>query len=449
MDENENNEYPLEVTVFRGKDIHTFNQLQNKPGSEEERPTSFITMKFGKQSWSGSNVRGKNPVWNTYTTFDDVSIIKTKLRIDVMDVNAVEEKHIVGHVIVPLDMLKPTYGYIQKWLPLNDDPTHSHGLLKVKIVWLNPLWEGQQKDADARPCEKLPAPMSPGSIAKYKKQKAEAEAGWFRKAQYEEDHIPSQLRKIDTEGMDTDQIIYETEKVQGESLASTKRALDQLQNTKELGAAIAVELDSQGRQLRGVEHQVDTIDAIMDDSARKIRATKSIGGAIANLFTRNKSKKKLKKLAELKAQDAAWRPPSQIGEKSDDRKDIEMRNKMSMLSRQKQEEAAAAAAAAEDPATKKKNKKNRKALMEDVKPTPVEEQPRSEDAVQNEIEDNLDLMGGHLADLKSMALHMGKEINDHSSTIEQIQTKTAKADMKIRTQAAQLKRPVTTRRREE
>jgi len=442
MDENENNMYPLEVTVFRGKDIHTFNQLQKKAGSEDERPTSFVTLKYQKQSWSGSNVRGKNPVWNTYTTFEDVSIVRTKLRVDVMDVNAIDEKHLVGHIIVPLDMMKSSYGFVQKWLPLNDDPTHSRGLIKIKMVWLNPIWEEQQKEADAKPCEKLPTPMSPESASKYKRQQADKEAGWFRKAQYDDDGMPQgPIKKVDTEGMDTDQIIYETERTQGESLASTKRALAQLHETKELGAAVAVELDRQGRQMKSVEHQLDTIDAVMDDSARKIRATKSIAGAIANLFTRNKSKKKLKKLAEVQAQDAAWRPPSEGGEISDERREIANRNKMHMLGKMHE-----APPEPEDPKMAKKNKKNRKQLMEDVQP--VVEPEKSSDPVQAQIDDNLDEMGSALTDLKKMALHMGHEINDHSDTINAMQMKTAKADMKIRTQAAILKRPVETRRRE-
>ncbi|PRP81165.1 synaptosome-associated protein SNAP-25 [Planoprotostelium fungivorum] len=443
-DESSNGTFPLDVTVFRGKDIHSFSQLQNKPGSEQDRPTSFVTIKLGKQSWSGSNVKGKNPVWNTYTTFDDVSINRNKLRIEIHDIDNVEEKHQVGYAILPLDMMKPTFGYVQKWLPLNDDPSHSFGLIKVKAVWLNPEWESHQKEADAKPAEKMPAPMSPASLQKYREDQATREAGWFgKKKEVRIDAMPEgPIQKIDTEGMDTDQIIYETDRVKGESLASTRRALAQLTETRELGAAVAVELDRQGKQMKGVEHQLDTIDAYMDDSARKIRATKSIGGIIANMFTRNKGKKKLKKLAVVKAQDANWRPPSEYGDKSEERQEIEQRNKMAMLRKLKEEP--------EEPEDGKKKKKHSKKNSLEVAPPPVVEEKvkNPDDPVGNEIDDNLDLMMQPLDDLKKMAIHMGNEINDHTTTISAMQTKTAIADAKIRAQAAQLKRPVETRRRQ-
>jgi len=440
--------FPLDVTVFRGKDIHSFAQLQNKPGSEEERPTTFVTIKMGKNSWSGGNIKGKNPVWNTYTTFEDVSVNRTKLRIEVHDIDNVEEKHQVGFAILPLDMLKSTHGYVQRWLPLNDDPTHSRGLIKIKAVWCNPEWESQQREADSKPAEKMPAPMSPRSHQKYKEDQARREAGWFGKQKdVRIDAMPEgPIQKIDTEGMDTDQIIYETDRVKGESLASTRRALAQLTETRELGAAVAVELDRQGKQMKGVEHQLDTIDAYMDDSQRKIRATKSIGGMIANLFTRNKGKAKLKKLAVVKAQDATWRPPTDdYGDKSDERKAIEERSKIAMMRNMKDEPVEP-----EDPKSKKKGKKSRSSLTEELMPAPVVvvEEKKNDDAVAAEIDENLDLMMAPLKDLKNMAIHMGHEINDHTATISAMQTKTAVADAKIRSQAAQLKRPVETRRRQ-
>jgi len=88
----------------------------------------------------------------------------------------------------------------------------------------------------------------------------------------------------------------ETDRLKHEALQSTARSLALLENANTVGAESAQKLQQQGVQLKGTDKDLDVMDAYMDDSSRKIRGTRSLGGAIKNLFSHNKGRDKLKSL---------------------------------------------------------------------------------------------------------------------------------------------------------
>jgi hypothetical protein len=79
--------------------------------------------------------------------------------------------------------------------------------------------------------------------------------------------------------------------VEDSSLASTRRALQMISETTEIGTKTATQLVEQGEKLQRVEDHLDKVNADLTETQKNLNRMKSIFGGIKNKFSFKSSKK--------------------------------------------------------------------------------------------------------------------------------------------------------------
>eukprot|EP01117_Protostelium_nocturnum_P012631 TRINITY_DN4649_c0_g1_i2.p1 TRINITY_DN4649_c0_g1~~TRINITY_DN4649_c0_g1_i2.p1 ORF type:complete len:317 (-),score=145.41 TRINITY_DN4649_c0_g1_i2:428-1378(-) len=273
--------WPLRVLVESGKDIPSWRAIQTKD-FEDDRPTSLIVIRLGDRTEKSGNVRGKNPSYNLTAIFEQVEDNEKEILIDVIDYGSTGVKNTLGTISISIDKVIGGSS-IDGWMQVSSTDK-KRGQVKIKVFLMDEKWERE----------------NPEEAKKWKLQREDKEAEeWLggNNRKYKTDSIPkARDGPIDTTDMSTEEIESETDRLKYEAMASTERAKNKLEDATAIGADSSAKLEKQGEQLKEANKQLDVMDAHLDNSKRKIRGIKSLGGAIKNKFSKNKGKEKLKGL---------------------------------------------------------------------------------------------------------------------------------------------------------
>jgi len=175
-------------------------------------------------------------------------------------------------------------------------------------------------------------------------------------------------------------------------LQSTERSLRMLQESEQLGVATAVELDRQGEVLRRTEKRVDKINEDLKQSDRHLRSIRSMWGAFVNKFSKEPPPSTL----STENGDSQVVKPKSTNPFEDDSGDVISGNSFGY----------------DKPMTSSNNRRT---------PTSVE----------NQIDDNLDLMGNSLAKLKGLGKDLHSELVAQDSILDRLNNKTIRTDNKM------------------
>ncbi|PRP73181.1 synaptosomal-associated protein 29-like [Planoprotostelium fungivorum] len=427
--------FPLKVTVEEGRGIKSWRAIQSKD-EEDDRPTTFATIKFKDVNWKGPNIRGPTPKYNTSTTFEGIEKLSGVVEIEITDVGASSQKNTIGSVKVNLETLA-LRGSFHDWKPINDDPAQARGLIKVNMIYMDAKWAAANPNAQFSPA--VPVASDAASLAKQKRLLEEQEAAiWLQDNQKSgpldnnnggnRTAVKKTSGPIDTTDMSTEEIESETDRLKHEALASTQRSLAMLDNANTVASETALKLEQQGVQLKKTDKDMDVIDGYLDDSKRKIRGTRSLGGAIANFFTHNKGKDKLKKQGIYMDKKEKERMKAEEGNKIKETKEkseeIEAAHNRNRLARWRSDQDKTDE---ETAAQREQDEREKAELFGDAKPITKKEQ----DELLAEMDRNIELMHNPINNLKKMAVNMGNEIDEQTETIDSVTKKTQKNHVKM------------------
>uniref|UniRef100_A0A914CUW1 t-SNARE coiled-coil homology domain-containing protein n=1 Tax=Acrobeloides nanus TaxID=290746 RepID=A0A914CUW1_9BILA len=203
---------------------------------------------------------------------------------------------------------------------------------------------------------------------------------------------------------DVDYYEKEIERYMQESLGSTQRSKQHLESSEQLGIKTAQDLLAQREQLERTEKNLDDIHRTTQMTQRSLNSLKSVfGGFFKNKFSR-----------------APKDPPAETNIPIS-QSDNKLNKTLDSIS--------------ENPALSSSNsgptlsEKSRTA----IKGTRWE-------AMDNEIDENLDAMSSQLARLKNLGSALGSEVEDQNSMLDRIQTKADRNDTVVRHQDHQMKK---------
>ncbi|KAL2918653.1 SNAP receptor activity protein [Polyrhizophydium stewartii] len=205
---------------------------------------------------------------------------------------------------------------------------------------------------------------------------------------------------------------HKTKQVQGESLSSTRRALQRLNETQATAESSVARLNQQSEQLHSIEQRLDRADSLAKVNDAKIDHLKSVNRFfMLPSFGKAKAKRReeeLKKQAEGQGQSKAVR------EREDEwqartRRQEEFRAQYDASPRGPPPRGDSASGAAGP------------SRYDRMYTTP---QGLDRDATEEEIDSNLDEISGGLARLKMMGLGMNAELDSQTSQLRRIDERT-------------------------
>ncbi|KAE9554622.1 hypothetical protein FO519_002182 [Halicephalobus sp. NKZ332] len=191
----------------------------------------------------------------------------------------------------------------------------------------------------------------------------------------------------------------EIERVLQESVESTNRSVQRLANSEQVGANTAQELLVQREKLERTEKNLDDIHRTTVETQRNLNSLKSLfGGWFKNKFTKA--------------------PPTSTvpGSKSDSRLSSHLEN--SQFDGRPTNSSGPTLSA-----------ESRAAM----KGTRFE-------ALDNQVDENLDMMSSKLANLKNLGRALGSEVDEQNDMISRIQVKADRNDVIVRSQDNQMKK---------
>uniref|UniRef100_A0A1I8ASB5 t-SNARE coiled-coil homology domain-containing protein n=1 Tax=Steinernema glaseri TaxID=37863 RepID=A0A1I8ASB5_9BILA len=197
----------------------------------------------------------------------------------------------------------------------------------------------------------------------------------------------------------------EIERYMQESLDSTQRSRQQLEASEQIGVATAQDLLAQREKLQNAERNLDEIDRTTQQTQRNLNSLKSVFTG----FFKNKFSRKPREPEDV---------PSMPASESE-------RNLSSTVDKLSSQTATAASSSG----ARTLNEQSRNA----IKGTRWE-------AMDNEIDENLDAMTANLARLKNLGNALGEEVEDQNRMLDRIQVKADKNDITVRHQDNQMKR---------
>jgi len=202
----------------------------------------------------------------------------------------------------------------------------------------------------------------------------------------------------DEEGYDPnrDYMQQKMERKNNNMLQSTERSLRMLEESEQLGVATAVELDRQGEVLRRTETRVDKMQEDLKQSDRHLRSIKSLWGAFMNKFSKEP-------------------PPSSVSE------DVGMNN--GDMLKPKSTNPFEDDSGSSSPISGGNSFRRERAMTSSNRRTPT--------SVEDQIDDNLDLMGNQLAKLKGLGRDLHGELVAQDSILDRLNQKTARTDSKM------------------
>ncbi|KAM4543283.1 synaptosome associated protein 23.1 isoform 2-T2 [Odontesthes bonariensis] len=197
------------------------------------------------------------------------------------------------------------------------------------------------------------------------------------------------------EDMTVEQMAIRANQVTDESLESTRRMLQMAEETKQTGVNTMVMLDQQGEQLRGVEEGMDKINVDMRQAEKNLTDLSKCCGLCVCPCDRVSS------IESDSRYKRTWGIRGGEGEGD--------ANSSGVVSRQPSGVRNGQAPQVNAPA-----------------PSGPYIKRITNDAREDEMEENLDMVGSIVGNLKNMALDMGNEIDSQNKQIDRI---TEKADM--------------------
>ena len=216
------------------------------------------------------------------------------------------------------------------------------------------------------------------------------------------------------------QILLERRQIEDKTLQSTKNSLGLIYETEKVGLSTAEELLHQKEQLNNVNDKLDSINSIMRVSQKHLTSMKSIFGGFKNYFSKNTDQNQVnKRLHTSASENVLQNTINSI--KSDDG------NVDSQLSH---------------PALKRKGFDA--VGFYDEKTSDDDPNTSAYDLHSKEIDRQLDLnleeMGMGISRLKDLAQGLGNEIDSQNQLIDNIATKSERAQDTISNQNRQMKR---------
>jgi len=205
------------------------------------------------------------------------------------------------------------------------------------------------------------------------------------------------------------------EAIMQDSLASTGRSLRALEESEQIGVSTAENLLTQGEKLRKTEKNLDHIQATATQTQRHLNNIKSIFGGVKNYFSKSAS--------------AAAAKPSPSPSDDDFKSTTKLGGTVTTLQTETVTynkgvpSASASYSGSSLPASSKE------ALA-----------GTRWGAMDDEIDENLDLMAANLARLKNLGIGLADEIEDQNKLIDRLAVKADKADVVIRDQDKQMKK---------
>jgi len=197
----------------------------------------------------------------------------------------------------------------------------------------------------------------------------------------------------------------EIERFMQDSLDSTQRSRQQLEASEQIGVATAQDLLVQREKLQNTEKKLDEIDRTTMETQRNLNSLKSVFTG----FFKNKFSRKPK----------APEPNQPIAVSQSER------NLSSTVEKLDSNTASASSAAGSHTL----NEASRNA----IKGTRFE-------AMDNEIDENLDLMAVNLSRLRTLGVALGEEVEDQNAMLDRINMKAEKNNSVVRVQDNQMKR---------
>ncbi|MFH4977781.1 hypothetical protein AB6A40_004490 [Gnathostoma spinigerum] len=198
----------------------------------------------------------------------------------------------------------------------------------------------------------------------------------------------------------------EIEKYMQESLDSTQRSRARLEQSEQLGVTTAQDLLVQREKLENTEKNLDEIDRTTQMTQRNLNSLKSVfGGFFKNKFSRA-PKEKSPQIPQSKSSGSLTKTINTLS--SNDRY------------------YSGGAVSASGPTLSESSRAAIKGSRWE--------------AMDNEIDSNLDSMSSQLARLKNLGEAIGDEINEQNEMLDRIQVKADKSDARVKSQDAQMKR---------
>ncbi|KAF8356935.1 snap-29, partial [Pristionchus pacificus] len=198
----------------------------------------------------------------------------------------------------------------------------------------------------------------------------------------------------------------EIEKYMQESLDSTERSRRHLENSERTGVQTAQELLEQREKLEKTERNLDTIHTTTQQTQRNLNSLKSVFGG----FFKNKFSRKPSEPSAGSASSSVPQSKSAVG----------LSNTAEMVT------ATPVRSGGIGPTLSEQSRQT-------IKGTRWE-------AMDQQIDDNLDLMTGTLQNLRSLGTALGTEIEDQNKLLDRIQVKADRNDAIVRNQDAQMKK---------
>jgi len=208
----------------------------------------------------------------------------------------------------------------------------------------------------------------------------------------------------------TQAMIYESERLADESMASVNRSLKMVENSKQLGVDTLDGLHRQGEQIRNIQADVDDINYMQNRADRHMRGISSVGGAIANKFTPKfeKSRDHNRKADKEYDKSRKGKLKERVQEEKQTVKEEVKRNKYDW---------------------RKGGKAKTEMYKEDVSLLSEAHQQKVE-----QTDRVLDQIGDGLLVLKEIARDMGDEIEDHNRRLEQLNGDMREANVRMSSQ---------------
>ncbi|KAI5696264.1 hypothetical protein M8J75_010618 [Diaphorina citri] len=207
-------------------------------------------------------------------------------------------------------------------------------------------------------------------------------------------------------------LIEKKKEIEQQSVLSSQRAIQMLRESEDVGIATADELYHQREQLERTERRLDDINTTLKYSQKHIQGIKSVFGGLKNFLSKSKNE-------PLASPSTSSKPEPTVGDSGTKKELQEAINK----------------------AKNSETGYNHPALrLRDVQDPNSESKSSGEMDCQAILDQNLDEMVGSLARLKGLALGLGEELESQNNLVENIISKSERADMNIQRQNKDMNR---------
>uniref|UniRef100_A0A8D8YJU1 Synaptosomal-associated protein 29 n=1 Tax=Cacopsylla melanoneura TaxID=428564 RepID=A0A8D8YJU1_9HEMI len=207
-------------------------------------------------------------------------------------------------------------------------------------------------------------------------------------------------------------LIEKKKEVEQQSVLSSQRALQMLRESEDVGIATADELYHQREQLEQTNSRLDDINTTLKQSQKHIQGIRSVFGGIKNFLSKSKSE-------TLSSPSTSSKPVDPIGEESTTKRELH-----EAITKAKQSDQGY-----NHPGLKLRNIND-----------PTESRSAGDMDSQAILDRNMDEMVSSLGRLKGLALGLGEEIESQNDLVENIISKSERADINIQRQNKDMNR---------